>query len=287
MAYAELTDVRCHYRVQGSGAPLLLVAGLGRTIDSWNGITPTLSEHYSVISVDNRDIGRSIPRRYARGTRDYSSDLIELLDHLQVDRVHVMGVSLGGIIAQQFVIDFPDRVDRLVLMSCAQHFTPYLREMLKLMGQTLRRFPRPAFFRMMEVLTAGPPYLDAEPNRIDENVRHAMANRVPARTFGRQLRALSDSYMDPREYRIQAPALVICGEFDPLIPHCYGRRMADMIDDSAFVLLEDAGHNPLTECPQRVLPMIISFLEDDGPAADPTQRDRESVTSEPVSTRRH
>jgi len=114
MAWAELSDVRCYYELHGEGEPLLLIPGLGGTCRLWDPIAPHLANDFSLILIDNRGIGRSVPRRKLRTLADYSSDIAELLDTLQLDRAHVLGLSLGGIIAQRFAIDHPSRVDRLV-----------------------------------------------------------------------------------------------------------------------------------------------------------------------------
>src|SRR4051794_33192049 len=137
MAFAELTDVRCYYEVLGEGDPLLLVAGLGTTCRVWDAVAPDLARHFSVILVDNRNVGRSAGRRTPKTVADLAADLVELLDELQVDAAHVLGVSLGGIIAQRLAIDHPGRVSRLVLVSTAARFTPYLRAVSMLLGRSL------------------------------------------------------------------------------------------------------------------------------------------------------
>jgi pimeloyl-ACP methyl ester carboxylesterase len=261
MPFADLTDVRMYYELSGSGAPLLLIPGLGTTSQVWDPIAADLNKHFSVIYVDNREIGRSQSLRHARTVRDYSSDLIELLEHLQVDQANVMGLSLGGIIAQRFALDHPQIVERLVLVSCTHSFTPYLREIARLVGQTLRWFPKPVFARTMEVLGAGPLFLDANPQRIHERIELMRQMRLSGRAIIRQLRALAASEVDARQYRIQAPTLVVAGEFDALIPHCYARLTAQLIDDSRFVLIPQCGHNPFLDCPEVVLPTIVRFLQ--------------------------
>ncbi|MEE9212174.1 MAG: alpha/beta hydrolase, partial [Phycisphaeraceae bacterium] len=204
-------------------------------------------------------------------------DLVELLDHLQVVRTHVMGLSLGGMIAQRFAIDHPDRVSRLVLTSCANHFGPYLRAVATLVGQSLRRFPPKLFARTMQVLGGGPLYFDANPQRIEQEIEQAGRTAVPRAAVLRQLRCLAASEPDPDEYHISAPTLVIAGEHDSLIPHCYARRMARVIPDSRFMLVPEAGHNPFNECPDQVLPAIIEFLHASETAkAEPQEHDQES-----------
>ena len=137
MAWADLTDVQCYYELLGEGQPLLLIPGLGTTCRLWDSSAPELAQHFSLILPDNRDVGRSLGKRKPRMLSDFSADLLELLDALQIERAHVLGISLGGIIAQRLAIDHPGRVNRLVLVSCANHFWPYLTESDPLLGKML------------------------------------------------------------------------------------------------------------------------------------------------------
>src|SRR4051794_31192811 len=107
MAWAQLSDVHCYYELLGEGEPLLLIPGLGTTCRLWDSVAPAFAEHFSLILPDNRGVGRSVAKRHATTLSDYVVDLVELLDELQLDRVHVMGLSLGGVIAQRLAIDHP------------------------------------------------------------------------------------------------------------------------------------------------------------------------------------
>ena len=111
------------------------------------------------------------------------SDLVELLDRLQLERAHVMGISLGGVIAQRLAVDHPSRVDRLVLVSCADRFTPYLRQVASLLGHSLRRFPKEAFVRTMELLGTSPQYLDENEAIVEQRVAAKCASRVSGRAW--------------------------------------------------------------------------------------------------------
>src|SRR5688572_26745050 len=129
MPHIDLSDVRCYFEQAGSGPPLLLIPGLGRTCQMWEQVAPELAESFSLIMPDNRGMGRSVSRRAPRVLADLAVDMIELLDALQLDRAHVMGISLGGMIAQWLAVEHPARVDKLVLVSTAHRAAPYLREM--------------------------------------------------------------------------------------------------------------------------------------------------------------
>lgn len=276
MAYAELTDVRSYYELVGEGEPLLLIPGLGGTCRVWDTIVPELASQFSLILVDNRGIGRSVARSRPRTLADYSTDLVELLDELQLDRAHVLGLSLGGIIAQRFAVDHPSRVDRLVLVSCTHQFTAYLRGMASLLGHSLRRFPKRVFVQTMELLGTAPLYLDANEREIEGLVGQRCREGLHARAMAVQLRCLLGSEVDPDYYRIPAPTLVIAGEHDALIPNCYARLMAERIPGSRFVMIDGAGHNPMAEAPHAVLPLIARFLKGEEAEASyaPLARDR-------------
>lgn len=258
---ADLTDVRCYYEVLGSGDPLVLVPGLGSTCAVWEPVATELARSFCVIPVDNRGIGRSIPKRPSKTLEDFSVDLVELLDHLQLGRAHVMGLSLGGMIAYQLAADHPSRVDRLVLVSCSHRFSPYLREMARLLGQAVRHFRQDMFHRTVELLGTAPEYLDAHVEDIDRKIA-ARRNGILPSSVASQLRCLvSHDGADERGRRIVAPTLVIAGERDNLIPACYARRMAQQIRGSQFMLVAECGHNPFVEKPDQVLPRIREFLK--------------------------
>jgi len=107
MPWCDLTDARLYFEVQGRGEPLVLVPGLGGTCRFFDPIVPALAEHFTVILLDNRGAGQSAAKRPSRTLLDAASDLFELLDHLQVERTHMIGTSLGGMIGQRMAIDHP------------------------------------------------------------------------------------------------------------------------------------------------------------------------------------
>jgi aminoacrylate hydrolase len=261
MPFADLSDVRCRYEIMGHGDPLLMIAGLGSSCEMWGRVANQLAQSFTLILVDNRNMGQSEPRRVARGLMDLSADMVELLDHLQLDRTHVLGLSLGGIIAQRLAIDHPSRVDRLVLVSCTNRFGPYLRQIAKLLELTLRKFPFDIFQRTMNVLATSPEYFDAHAEEIEAAIA-APCNSIQHRiAIGRQLACLGcEEVAPPSEYRIQSPTLVLAGARDMLIPSTYAKKMADEISGSEFVEFPACGHDPLREIPQIAIPRVVRFL---------------------------
>jgi pimeloyl-ACP methyl ester carboxylesterase len=260
--FAELSDVRCYYELLGSGDPILLIPGVGRTCRHWDDLSCELSKSFSLILFDNRGLGRSVAKRPAQSLGDLAVDLVELLDHLQLERAHVIGLSFGGLLAQQFALDHPSRLDRLVLVSCGNRFSPYLTGVARLLGQALRHFPPELFRRTIELLGTSPQYFDAHAEEIERDIASQCTTGVPRRAIGAQLRCLGcRDIASDREYRITAPTLVIAGDRDVLIPACYARDMARQIPGSEFLLVPDCGHNPFVEKPDDVLPRLTAFLQ--------------------------
>ena len=261
MAWAELSDCRCYFELLGNGDPLLLIPGMANTCRMWDVVACDFAQFFSVIQFDNRGIGKSLARRKANSLHDLASDIVELLDYLQLDRAHVLGASFGGTVAQRLAIDHPSRVDRLVLVSCADSFSPYLRQMSGLLAQTLRRFPMEMFVRTIELLGTSPEFHDANRDLVEQRVNAKCRSRVSPAAVSNQFRCLASAEKDPLDGRIFAPTLVVAGEYDPIIPGCYSKRMAERIPNSEFFLARGGGHNPLLDHPQSVLPRMIDFLQ--------------------------
>lgn len=260
MPEIELTDVRMHYELSGSGEAVLLLPGLGQTARVWDPIAPILAEHYSVIQIDNRGIGQSVQKRPARRLDDYVADCLELLDALQVDRAHVVGMSFGGVLAQRFAANHPQRVDRLVLISTTGHSSIYLRHMAILLGQALRHFPLRMFYQTIELLGTSPVYYDAHEADIDDMLTKRVTTRVTRRVLGNQLRCLVSTSSANDGRPITAPTLVMAGEYDSLIPNCYGKQLAAELADAKFMLVEACGHSPVSECAQFTGEAVCRFL---------------------------
>ena len=260
MPQIDLTDVRMHYELTGSGEPVVLIPGLGQTARVWDPLTPILAEHFTVIQIDNRGIGQSLQKRPARRLDDYVSDCLELLDALQVDRAHVVGMSFGGVLAQRFAADHPGRVGRLVLISTTGHSSVYLRHMAVLLGGALRRFPLRMFYQTIELLGTSPLYYDAHEAEIAQMLSTRIATRVTRRVLASQLRCLVTTASARNGRTISAPTLVVAGEYDALIPNCYGKQLAAELQDGRFVLMEGCGHNPVSEHAGTVGNEICRFL---------------------------
>ena len=123
MPYAENSSVRIYWEEHGQGDSLLLIMGLGYTLEMWHRTTPVLSQHYRTIVFDNRGVGRSDVPPGAYSIPAMAADAAAVMDSAGVDRAHVFGVSMGGMIAQEFALQYPRRVRSLIL-GCTSHGGP-------------------------------------------------------------------------------------------------------------------------------------------------------------------
>jgi pimeloyl-ACP methyl ester carboxylesterase len=265
---AQVGDVELVYETIGdpSGEPLLLVMGLGMQLIHWDSdFCELLAERgFHVIRFDNRDAGLStkikgpvpnvmrlmagIPVRVPYLLKHMADDTLGLLDHLEVERAHVAGVSMGGMIAQAMAIRAPERLMSLASMSSTPGDRRVGTPKLRVWSVLMRRAPQNRdayieyFVRVFRMI--GSPGYPAD----DERTRAVAAAaydrcHYPAGT-ARQLSAILASGSRTAELReLELPSVVIHGESDPLVPLRAGVATAKAIPDAELVTIPGMGHD--------------------------------------------
>ncbi|HEY6560203.1 MAG TPA: alpha/beta fold hydrolase [Polyangiaceae bacterium] len=261
---ARSGDVSIAYSSQGEGPEtILLIAGLGCRAADWGQAFPGyLTERYRVVRFDNRGAGASSKPDDPFTLEDMAADAIAVLDAVQAARTHVVGVSMGGMIAQLLALDHPERCASLTLVSTnfgGRDVIAPTAEALALFrpprGTTAEEITRLS----MHVLTA-PGFAQQHPEAVETMVRIAMAAPTPRRAFGAQLQAILESDRSERVRHITVPTLVIHGDSDTLIPAGNGRALAERIPGARFELVESCGHMPMWERPERLGGLVLDFL---------------------------
>lgn len=271
MVAADVNGIRVEYEVAGDGEPLVLIMGIGAQLVQWpDGFLRQLHERgYRTIRFDNRDVGlsthfsaarvpdaRSLLTRFALGRpipapytlSDMAADVAGLLDHLDLRAAHILGISMGGMIAQTFATEYPSRT--LTLTSIMS--TP---------GQRLHLLPRPhalaallqppprsreqamdgavSFFR-----TVGGPAFPMDVADVRHRAGLAFDRNVDPWGFLRHMAAIFASGSRIRALRsLRLPALVIHGTADPLIPPRAGKATARAIPGAHLQMLRGMGHD--------------------------------------------
>lgn len=255
MPLVKVNDINMYYEIHGQGLPLAFVSGLSGTTDWFLSNLPTYARHFMCIVFDNRGAGRTDAPDNPYSTGMMADDLAGLLDVLDVDRAHVVGHSLGGCIAQQFAICYPERVDHLILIatSCGGPHS----------------VPQPEIdWSDPEALCRGiytQAYLDANPGAIrDLTDRMQAMFTTPGGLVGITHQAEASVNHDTYDKlpKITASTLVLAGDSDGLVLPENAAILAARIPNARSTIVPSAGHS-LIEAEEVVVAMIIGFLEGD------------------------
>ncbi len=246
-----------------SSSTVLLLMGLGGRTSDWGEAFPAaLAQHHRVIAFDNRGTGRSARVDRAFSLQDLADDAIGVLDALGVARAHVVGISMGGMIAQRVAAQAPRRVDKLVLMSThvggLRVFWPHPRAVQVL-------FPEPGtpaaqIVRARMAGIAAPGFADKNPHTVDAIVASALGAPTPLRTYRYQLQAVLRDDRYPVLRHIEAETLVVHGDADPLVPFENGKLLARKIPHAHLAVLHGCGHLPMWEQPEQLCGVVTGFL---------------------------
>jgi pimeloyl-ACP methyl ester carboxylesterase len=250
--------VKIAWEESGAGTPVLLVQGLGYGRWGWDPIVAGLAERYRVLRFDNRGIGDSDkpPGPYTAG--EMALDALQVLDEAKVERAHVVGASLGGMIAQCLAVARPDRVERLVL-CCT---TPGGADAVPMPEVTTRLFaeageldPAVALRLFVEnALGSSPPA-----GLVDALLERRVAN--PPDPEGWQAQAAAGLTFEGIELdRIAAPTLVLHGTEDNVVDYRNARLLAERIRDARVELLDETGHLFFWERPAESVRLLTEFL---------------------------
>lgn len=251
-----LNGVRLYYEEAGEGPPLLLLHGLGSSHNMFKEEMAQFKNDYRVIAIDCRGHGQSDkPAKYT--LNDHIEDAVALLDHLGIERAHVIGVSMGSYIAQGLVLAHPDRVGKLVLVVSKAHGkTSSTQEMLVRYADELEGIPEQ---KQMEYLSK---YVFHNLPAI-QKWREEMLELEPELSITEM--AAANKAMEGFDFRaalptVEAETLVISGSHDGLNPPVRGKELASLIPNAAYVEFEGSGHAPNVEEPEKFKETILNFL---------------------------
>ena len=265
MAFAVNQGVKIYWDEVGEGAPLLLITGLGYPSCAWHRTRPVLSKKYRTIALDNRGVGLSDMPEGPYSIALMASDAAAVLAAADVQSAHVFGISMGGMIAQELALQYPERVRSLILGctaaggSTAVRSEPEATQMLMARGKMTPE----------EGARAALPftYHPATPQRLIEEDLEIRKPWFPhPEAYTAQLLGILGWESYSRLSRISSPTLVIHGESDQLVPAANGRLIAEKVPGAKLVILPNAGHIFTTDQPDEALLEIMEFL-----ANQPTQ----------------
>ena len=255
---ALLDTVDLAYRQTGSGPPLVLVHGMGGSQEDWVQQLPAFLAHYRVVTVDLRGHGQSPKPPGPYRMSQFSADLALLLMRIDARPAHVLGLSLGGAVAQQLAVDFPELVRSLILVNTLPRFvTAHWRQRL----QGLRRFANLYFHGMDRVAedVAGRlfPLLEQAPLR-HEAVTRLANNDLQA--YRATLWAVARFDVTFLLDLITCPVLVISGDRDTTLPLGPKRALAEGLPFGRLQIIPNSGHATPVDQPEPFNRAVLDFL---------------------------
>jgi len=265
--FADIDGVRIHYQEKGTGTPLLLIHGFTSSVFSWKDVFEPLSKNFHVIAVDLKGFGFS-GKPDGDYTRRGQANLVgHFLDHLKIDKVWLCGNSMGGDVSLNLAVQNPQRVAGLILIDSggvkvegSGSLAPgYL--LIPVVGRVLTSLA----LRSDKLVREGLEKSFYDRSKITDD--RVTAYYRPLQTRDGQLAALrartqaNEFPVEPELGKISAPALIIWGADDALIPLAAGRKMNSLIKNSKLVVIEKCGHLPEEEMPERVVDEITKFVK--------------------------
>ncbi len=259
MPYVESDGARIWWEERGSGEPILLIMGLSFTLDMWHRTVDVLEPRYRLLMFDNRGVGRSDVPRGPYWIPRMAQDARAVLDASGEASAHVIGASMGGMIAQEFTLRWPERVRSLVLActSCGgpRAHPPRITEFFS--RPDWNRFSPEDRIRAFNPLL----YASGTPEELVEEDTAIRLRAVPTfRGYRNQILGLLCWSSFRRLPRIQCPTLVIHGDSDLILPAKNAVTLARRIPGARRVILPNAGHMFSTDQPELAHRAMFDFL---------------------------
>jgi 3-oxoadipate enol-lactonase len=263
--YARSGTLRIAYELRGTmhrRRPwLVLIQGMGLDRLGWDPVLRKLRRRFRLVLVDNRGVGHSDRPAGSFGVADMAGDVVAVLDAAGIGRAHVLGASLGGMVAQELTITYPERVDGLVL-ACTAPGWPFAYPMpvasIRLIATSTRMTAEAARRRHTENALSATTVRD-HPELVNRLLEFQASRPVDAGVLPAQA-AAGARYVGRRKTRIGARTLVLHGDADTVVDPRNGKLLANRIPGARLVTFPELGHLLFWEDPDGFADAVASFL---------------------------
>ena len=260
MPKVSVQDIEINYQEEGSGYPLILIHGLNGDLTGWVLVMPELSKHYRTIALDVRGHGGTGKPDQPYSIKSFSEDFFEFMNQLKIPKAHILGLSMGGAIAQQFALDHPEMIRSLVLVSTFSYVDEKTHQAFSRLRQTLKEKGYPAFFDEVIKLAFTPEFISANPGPIAELKEKRVRINSPL-AIGRATDACMAFNLKNEIAKISLPTLIVSGRKDVFTPIHLAEQIHRSIRGSEWKILEGVGHNLYIEKGSQLARVTLEFLE--------------------------
>lgn len=260
MPRAKTGEIELNYEIDGSGEQtLVFINGITMDTNGWGYQAPFFSQFFKVVRYDCRGQGLSDKPANPYSQEMHADDLKNLLDVLGVDKVHLIGLSNGGMIAQHFALKYPDKLISLILVdTCC-----YVDKLLQLMIDTWIKATEIGGNEFRYDMSLPVIFSETFIRNNEENLSHMKENNLIANSpeaIINLVKATADHDLSHRIQEIKCPTLIIAGSEDILIPPKHSSILHEKIEGSEYITIENCGHVPSIEKPAEFNEIVLNFL---------------------------
>lgn len=263
MAKIEVGDVELYYEIHGGdGPPVVLIHGLAGDCSAWAPQIKVLETDYKILALDNRGAGRSSAPDYPYTTRHFADDTIGLMNALEItEPAHVIGRSMGGAIAQEMAINYPERVRSLLITASFGKLDRYGYQCLYNVNEVVQAQGYAAAAKHQSLLFFPPAYFNENQKQLDA-VEEALGNTDrPIHGYSNSTHACLKHDALDRLAQIKCPTLVLAGEEDNLCSAEVAKQIANRVPGCEIKIYEDASHFFMIQCYAESMADIKGFLD--------------------------
>jgi pimeloyl-ACP methyl ester carboxylesterase len=260
----KVNDINIYYEIHGEGFPLVMIMGLTGTANFWSPfLIEGLSKHFKLLIFDNRGAGRTDKPDIDYTIKMMADDTAGLMEALNIERANILGLSMGGMIAQELVLNYPNKVEKLIL--CGTHCGGYRSvfppvETTDFLAGKLTKTHEEWIEKEMPFLYPEE-FIKNNSEFIEERKKGYLKTPLPDNSRERSILAVGRFNAGRRLKKITKSTLVLHGKKDLLCPYQNAEILANNIPNAKLVLFDNIGHDLFSPEPEKVNKTIIDFLK--------------------------
>lgn len=263
MPKVRVGEIEIFYREEGHGDHVVWIQGLSLDHRGWAFQIPLLSQHFRCLTFDNRDAGQTSRSQGAYTIKTMADDTIGLMDALAIKQAHIVGLSMGGAIAQEIAIHYPARVRRLVLVATYTSGDPRGTDLLLSFVQMRSRFSREEYLRAVSPwIYSYQDYL--VPGLVESAIKKGITDPyfLPSKVYARQAEAATKHFTEDRLKQIRAQTLIVAGDDDLLTPMRFARTLHEQIPGARLAVMQGGAHGLIWTRAEEFNHLVLSFLKE-------------------------
>ena len=265
MPRIRINNIQLYYENYGEGYPLLMILGIQANIEWWGrSLLQKISEKFKVIVYDNRGTGQSEDPNKDFDMTDLVNDAKGLMDVLEIEQAHIFGHSMGGMIAFGLALDYPERVNKLVICSssCGESkLIPSPSDVREIIQKPKDNLSPEQIAKDSISIFYTPEFLQSHPKLIELAILNMTKAQISSKTYNRQLKAISDYDICEKLKYIKKSTCIMHGLKDRLVVPQNGEVLAELIPEAKLIVFEKSAHVPFVEERDKFIEYLIKFLK--------------------------